>query len=171
MSEPSSLEFAEPAQASARSWAEIARQAVLTDAIRLVAVNAPELPVAQYSYTERVRLELDLAGFPLSYALVIAVDGEQVTCLCPSAMAPDCRIPSGKLTIPHLHGKAGLTSLIYRGAKGRHSLYAILTNSKLPYEAYRLLGISRDRAVLDKITRLLPSDDVRVLKTEFEVVE
>jgi hypothetical protein len=150
------------------SWSLFTEIAPWSEALRVIPVSAvtrglyaPE-PLDHFSSGDHVRLELQLDSHDMcsfSHVLVLVVDMIEAICLCPNdQFAPDPQIPiTRRISIPVAGTKYDY--LGFQGAKGRHTIYAILSDRPLIGEIYGTLKQPIEAARLDDLATLFEAQN------------
>ena len=176
-----------PAAAGSANWTRVLEQAVESDAIRLIrsgGVAAQRGLVAddrelteQFNVGERLYIRLSVteawperpAGASLSM-VALCVDTARTSCLCPSALAPNCRLYTDSVSIPQ---GAPVKSLKVSDPVGLQSVLMLLTCQPLPGAVTVALMEGRTIDALDHLADALlaaPADHWRLLRKDYAVV-
>ncbi len=172
-------------------WPRLLAQAATSDAIRLVRqehrleldaqsrglIADDDEPLEQFQLGERLYISLTLtdewnehAQRGHTYAVLLSVDRAKTTCLCPSSLAPNARLNSPTLLVPH---RAPEKTLKVVGPVGPQSVLVLLTGSPLTDDLYAGLMQGCRADALDRLAThitQIPKTHWQLLRKDYEVL-
>ena len=173
-------------------WQTLVAQAVDTDALQLIprdpsgcifpgtrglVPDDESRTLERFRVGERLYISVNLHGewaerasLGDAYAILVSVDPEKTTCLCPSPVAPDPHLTAAIFCIPF---QAPERQLKVSGPTGEQSVVALFTTKAFPTDVYFGLREEGNVALLDRMATnvsTLSRTEWHIVKKTYEVI-